>query len=478
MTTHLKSWRYAFIVLLIGLLSCTTIKEAPYANKESSASDTEKVSALEAYVNQYDPAFHFDINEVIKGDDYTMYVVKMISQSWLDDSFVEDPIWWHWLTIVVPDEVLHDSAMLIIGGGNREDSQPKEPEPLALQTALSSKSIVASLHNIPNQPVRFIDDDFGPRYEDELIAYGWRKYLDGGAKPIDNPWLARFPMTKAAVRAMDVMTEVIKKQLDKKLDGFVVAGGSKRGWTTWTTAAVDKRVKAIVPIVIDMLNAIPSFEHHWRVYGYWAPAIQDYVNEGIMELQKTEEYKKLLETTEPYSFRERITIPKLLLNASGDQFFIPDSWRFYWNDLKGESLMRYVPNSEHSMADTDAIESMISFYKMILNNHARPEFDWTIEDQKFHIRTKSGSEPTSITLWQAANAKSRNFQVDSIGRAYKPIDIPLSISGEYTITIESPEQGFNASFVELAFPGLDDAPLKLSTGIVVTPDEYPFPGYD
>ena len=38
-----------------------------------------------------------------------------------------------------------------------------------------------------------------------------------------------------------------------KVDQFFVAGGSKRGWTTWTTAVVDPRVVAIVPMVIAFL---------------------------------------------------------------------------------------------------------------------------------------------------------------------------------------------------------------------------------
>lgn len=49
------------------------------------------------------------------------------------------------------------------------------------------------------------------------------------------------------------MTTVVKEKYTKDLKNFVVGGASKRGWTTWTTAAVDDRVVAIVPVVIDLL---------------------------------------------------------------------------------------------------------------------------------------------------------------------------------------------------------------------------------
>jgi PhoPQ-activated pathogenicity-related protein len=59
----------------------------------------------------------------------------------------------------------------------------------------------------------------------------------------------------------------------------------------------------------------------------------DYESEGIMEWQNSQEYPRLAALTEPYSFREKLTMPKLLLNATGDQFFLPDSWQFYWDGL-------------------------------------------------------------------------------------------------------------------------------------------------
>ena len=54
---------------------------------------------------------------------------------------------------------------------------------------------------------------------------------------------------------------------ESQVKEFVITGASKRGWATWTTAAVDNRVKAIMPMVIDLLNIKPSFEHHWG--GLW-----------------------------------------------------------------------------------------------------------------------------------------------------------------------------------------------------------------
>src|SRR4030095_11776051 len=107
------------------------------------------------------------------------------------------------------------------------------------------------LRMVPNQPLTFVGDG-KPRTEDSFIAYTWDQFLKTG----DAKWPARLPMTKSAVRAMDTITAFCAS--DKggkvKVDRFVVAGGSKRGWTTWTTAAVDDWVVAIVPIVIDTLN--------------------------------------------------------------------------------------------------------------------------------------------------------------------------------------------------------------------------------
>ena len=465
---------YLFTLLLF-VFGC---RPAADTRQESEkVSDKKKISPLEAYVNAKDDAFTYSLVEEVKEARYTFYVIRMVSQKWLTTKEVEDPIWWHWLTITVPEGANSNKGMLFINGGNHETKQPKKPKDMLLQIALQTKSVVVGLHNIPNQPTVFQNDDYGPRSEDELIAFGWRQFLEGGGKTEDAEWLARFPMTKAAVRAMDVVSTFTADSTAVKIEEFVVSGASKRGWTTWTTAIVDDRVVAIVPIVIDMLNLIPSFEHHWRAYGKWADAVADYQSAGVMEWQNSQEYQRLVELTEPYNFREKLTMPKLLLNATGDQFFLPDSWQFYWDNLLGEKHVRYVPNSEHSMRNTDAIESLITFYQMILSNQQRPEFSWKVFNGSIRIQTQKEFQPTAITLWKAHNPKSRNFQVKEIGRAYEATTIPFSQDGNYDIQFDEPTEGWSAFFVELTFPGIGDIPLKLSTGVVVAPDTYPFESF-
>lgn len=93
----------------------------------------------------------------------------------------------------------------------------------------------------------------------------------------------------------------------------------------------------------------PSFKHHWRVYGFWAPAIDDYVAMNIPDWTGHPRYASLMKIEEPYEYRSRLTMPKLMINATGDQFFLLDSSQFYFDDLPGEKHLRYVPNADHSL---------------------------------------------------------------------------------------------------------------------------------
>ena len=427
---------------------------------------------LDTYVDKPDAAFRSEIMLQAKKDGYTLYVMKMISQNWLTHQEVDEPTWWHWVSVVVPDTLQHNTGFMWVGGGAKDDELPQEASSILTQTAMLTHSVAAEIHNIPNQPVTFTGDTVAGRYEDELIAYGWRKFLEGGAREEDAIWLARLPMTKAVVRAMDAVDGLLANEMNQTIEHYVVAGASKRGWTTWTTAAVDDRVIAIVPIVIDLLNIVPSFEHHWKNYGFWAPAVHNYVEEGIMDWITSEEFSRLLDITEPYSYIERLELPKFLINASGDQFFQPDSWQFYWDDLIGEKHMRYVPNTGHSLRETDALQSMIAFYDAVIHNKNRPDYHWEIREDQLYVEVDPENAPVSIRLWQAGNNETRDFRIDQVGEIWKDSILAVNTEGIYRINLAAPVKGWKAYFVELTFPG--KVPLKVTTGITILPKIYPF----
>lgn len=441
----------------------------------SCAADQETVNPFEAYLAEFDPAYEFELIHTFPGEGYTGHVIRMVSQEWLTSELVDETTWWHWLTLIVPDQVDHEEALLWVGGGSIDSEMPTSGSEMMVYTALSTRSIVADLHNIPFQPIQFLEDErLDERYEDDLIAYGWRQFLEGGALDEDAIWLSRLPMTKAAIRAMDTVSDFALSELDLVVNNYVVAGGSKRGWTTWTTAIFDDRVIAIAPAVIDLLNMVPSFEHHWQAYGEWSPTIREYEDEMIMNWQYSDEYERLRELVDPYSYLDRLTLPKYIINAASDEFFLPDSWQFYWDDLEGEKYLRYIPNTGHSLSNTDAAVSLATFHYHIINDIEMPHFDWRIENETIEINVDLNQLPDEILLWSAHNPDGRDFRLYVIDRIWLAEEVEISESGQITLELQAPENGFTAWFVEATYNAETELPLKLTSGVVVTPDEYPF----
>jgi PhoPQ-activated pathogenicity-related protein len=277
---------------------------------------------------------------------------------------------------------------------------------------------------------------------------------------------------------MDTVIDFCGKpeQGSQKIERFVVSGASKRGWTTWTTAAVDPRVVAIVPMVIDTLHVEPAFAHHWRAYGFWAPAVKDYDDLHLMDRLGTPQFHALMGIEDPYTYRDRFTMPKFLINAAGDQFFLPDSWRFYFNDLPGEKYLRYVPNTDHSLRNTDATESLGAYFSEIVTNTPRPQFSWAI-DKSGTIRVQTKTAPTSVTLWRANNPDARDFRLEKVGPIYTATPLTAERPGQYVATPPTGMQGYTASFIEMRFPSGTKYPLVFTTGVTVTPDTLPFAPY-
>ncbi len=431
----------------------------------------QQKTAIDDYVNRKDDSYEWKIVRQTDIAGVTSVIVDMTSQTWLSNEQVDRPVWKHWVNIAIPKEIRADASLLMISGGSNGGEPPESASEEMLRLAKATGTIVAELKMVPNQALVFHDDGVR-RKEDDLIGYTWVQFLKTG----DPTWLARNAMVKSAVRAMDTVQAVAQKVRQFEVKRFVVAGASKRGWTTWLTGAMDERVVAIVPIVIDVLNVDKSMRHHFAAYGYWAPAIGNYVQHRIMQRLDHPRMKELYELVDPLSYRERLDMPKLMLNAAGDQFFLPDSSQFYANQLPGENILRYVANADHSMRGSDALETVMAYYFAIAHKVPRPEFVWSTVGSK--LRVESKTQPVSVVHWSATNPSARDFRLETLGAKYVSQPLEEVADGIFETPLITPEQGWTAQFVELTYDIGAPVPLKLTTPITVLPTTLPYSDRD
>ena len=112
-------------------------------------------------------------------------------------------------------------------------------------------------------------------------------------------------------------------------------------------------------------------------------------------------------------------MPKYIVNATGDQFFLPDSSQFYCDELPGPKYLRYVPNAEHSLKGTDVPFTLLSFYNAVINGTKLPVYSLEGAGRTIRSWSPPTRKPKEVKLWYATNPKTRDFRVDKIGRVWK-----------------------------------------------------------
>ena len=436
-------------------------------------------NALDAYVAKPDPAFAWKVVGQVSGPGYHGAVLELTSQTWLTSKEVDKPVWKHWLTVIVPDDikkngkVSYSKAFLFITGGKNDDTAPTQATDRWARMAVETSSVVAELDDVPNQPLRFAEDP-KPRVEDEIIAYQQAKFARD-RNPLD---LVRLPMVKSGTQAMTAVQQYLASEAGGKLkiDGFVVSGGSKRAWTTWLVGALDKRVVAIVPIVINVLDVDATTRHHWEAMGYFSPALKDYVdNHLIPDMIGKPGLEEVNRIEDPLNYRDRpsMKMPKYIINAVGDEYFPPDNTKFSYHLLPQVKRLRMIPNSKHSTSGTDIGESITAFYDAVLKHRPIPGYSWTVRKDGA-IVVRSPTRPSQVLLWQGNDPKARDFRVDTIGKAFTSTPLKRGKDGTWVGKVAKPKSGWTAYFVELTYPSGTKYPFKFTTEVSVIPDTLPF----
>ena len=87
----------------------------------------KKTTALDRYIAKEDPNYAWRVENTIRREGFTVYVLHLTSQQWRTAKEVSKPIWEHWLTVVEPDEVRTENGFLFISGGSISSKAPGVP---------------------------------------------------------------------------------------------------------------------------------------------------------------------------------------------------------------------------------------------------------------------------------------------------------------------------------------------------------------
>ncbi|MRI01202.1 PhoPQ-activated pathogenicity-like protein PqaA type [Kriegella sp. EG-1] len=452
------------IILALVVVFLASCKENTKKEISATVADIEVTpkNALENYLKTTDDSYEWQPKDSFEIGDVKAYNLLLTSQTW------REHVWKHQLTILVPKEVKYDGALLFITGGHLKDGLPKwtpeddldETGPMAM-VAEKNKAVVAIIRQVPMQPL--YDGDL---VEDQLISYTLHNYKQDK----DLTWPLLFPMVKSAVRGMDAIQEFSKQNLNKDITRFTVAGASKRGWTTWLTGASDSRVEAIGPMVIDVLNMPVSLDYHLTAWNEYSIQINDYIKLEIPQTVKTEDGNALTQMIDPYSYRDKLTMPKLIFIGTNDEYWPVDAVKNYIDDIPGENYIHYTPNAGHNLdGGESAINSLSSFWGHAL---AKKPF----EDLKYSIKSDSKSATLSVTsnsedfknayLW-SADSEDRDFRDEE----WKSVKITPAEGKETTQKITFPKKGFKAFYIDLEYSDENGGSYTKSTRMYLADDD-------
>jgi PhoPQ-activated pathogenicity-related protein len=392
---------------------------------------------LADYVKKPDDAFSWKVKNKENVNGVRVWEISLVSQKW------HDIVWDHELVVYLANDAKPGKTMMLFNTGG--DKQNLRWQFIGLEVARQSGAPVAVLYGVPKQPL------FDDKKEDALIAETFVRYL----KTKDDTWPLLFPMAKSVVKAMDALQAFSKEEWKEPVKDFIISGGSKRGWTTWLTAASgDIRVKAIAPMVIDALSMVEQMKHQEETFGKPSEMIHDYVERGLVPLPDSDDARKLWRMVDPYTYRDKVTQPKLILLGNNDRYWATDALNLYWDGLKGPKWVCYVPNAGHDLqqqgkvAGSRAIAALSAFTRHVVEDKPMPKLSWKYDDAdgKVRLTVEASPAPKGARLW-VATAPTRDFREAKWEERKLTVDKDGSVVGE----VAPPKEGCLAVYGDLDY---------------------------
>jgi PhoPQ-activated pathogenicity-related protein len=198
-------------------------------------------------------------------------------------------------------------------------------------------------------------------------------------------------------------------------------------------------------------------------FGKMSEQLEDYTSRGIEKLLASPRGSDLVQIVDPFSYRDRYTMPKVIALGTNDPYWPLEACSLYYEGLPGPRWVSYCPNAGHGLPMPRIAALVAAMGRHVAGIEPLPPIEW-----RFEATASGGAEcvvacatpPERITLW-TAESESRDFRM-----ARWSSELVEAAGAEWRVPIARPAQGFVAGLVEMEF-AREPVPLMLTSGVKV-----------
>ena len=173
---------------------------------------------------------------------------------------------------------------------------------------------------------------------------------------------------------------------------------------------------------------------------------------------------------DPYSYREKLTMPKMLFMGTNDPYWPVDAVKNYIDSIPGDNHICYIPNAAHDLGDkTQAFITLSAFLGTTVTNGKSPVCNYTVVEKNDSIFLTVYATPELLVdalLWSSAS-EDQDFRDEKWNN--KKLD--KAKIAQFTVGIGKPESGFKAFYIDLKYKAVFGEDYTQSTRMFVTNDK-------
>jgi PhoPQ-activated pathogenicity-related protein len=176
---------------------------------------------------------------------------------------------------------------------------------------------------------------------------------------------------------------------------------------------------------------------------------------------------------DPFTYKEKYTMPKLVVLGTNDPYWSTDALNLYWDGLPAQKWISYTANAGHNLVPAGekipvrSLANVAAFTRHQISGKPIPAVNWKHDDTaegKLRLTVSASPAPLKIQLWQTNHAGT-----DFRSAKWTSREVPVKDGGA-EILVEKPATGCTAYFADAGYE-IDSIPYTLCTQMRIVKDK-------